>query len=60
MSFLEVDRVYSGIDLGGPDMPVPQQLLDIANISPLLEKMGAQLRRKLCGEAVFVIPAAFL
>jgi hypothetical protein len=40
MSFLEVDWVYSGIDLGGPDVSVAQQLLDIADISPLLEKMG--------------------
>jgi hypothetical protein len=40
MGFLEVDWVYSGIYLGGPDMPMTKQFLHIADISPLLEKMG--------------------
>ena len=40
MGFLEIDWVYSGIYLGGPDMPVSKQLLDIADISPLLQKMS--------------------
>jgi hypothetical protein len=40
MGFLEVDWVYSGIYLGGPDVSVAKQLLDIADICSLLEKMG--------------------
>ena len=40
MSSLNFSRHNFSVDLGGPQMPMPQQFLDIADISTLLQHVG--------------------